>query len=166
MCHRSSSPTSLVCKYSVPAIRAIFDKGKFKTSVVVETSYTKWLMYSGTVPTPRPGAVGSQFSQRPHKIVAIFQGRYQNKVLIRLLFFFLSSQCVSNSAQDLGDKTLSFIKDHQLMDEGVKPMTDGPLLVVKGPLLTRIVVDRIVALDGQSYNVMFVGTGKTKELSL
>lgn len=65
-----------------------------------------------------------------------------------------------NSSQDLPDKTLQFIRDHQLMDEAVQPMTGSPLLVVKGPLLTRIVVDCITALDGQNYSVMFVGTGK------
>ncbi|XP_075907719.1 semaphorin-4E-like [Nelusetta ayraudi] len=75
--------------------------------------------------------------------------------------------CIGNVARDMGitssldlpKKTLTFIKDHPLMDEAVQPMTGGPLLVVKGPLLTRIVVDCIMALDGQNYTVMFVGTG-------
>lgn len=48
---------SAVCAYSVSAIGDVFDKGKFKTPVTVETSHVKWVMYSGEVPTPRPGAV-------------------------------------------------------------------------------------------------------------
>lgn len=67
-----------------------------------------------------------------------------------------------STSLNLPDKTLQFIRDHQLMDEGVQPMTGGPLLVTKGPLLTRIVVDNIMALDGHNYPVMFVGTGKTR----
>lgn len=126
----SLSQTSLVCAYSVSAIRDIFNEGKFKTSVVLETSHTKWVMHAGEVPVPRPGACIDN--------VARNMGM--------------------NSSQDLPDKTLQFIRDHQLMDEAVQPMTAGPLLVVKGPLLTRIVVDCIMALDGQNYSVMFVGT--------
>lgn len=49
----------MVCAYSVSTIRDIFDKGKFKTSVAVETSHIKWVMYSGEVPVPRPGAVSA-----------------------------------------------------------------------------------------------------------
>lgn len=63
------------------------------------------------------------------------------------------------SSLDLPDKTLQFARDHQLMDEAVQPVTGGPLLVTKGPLLTRIVVDSVMALDGQNYSVMFVATG-------
>lgn len=69
-----------------------------------------------------------------------------------------------SSSQDLPDKTLQFIRDHQLMDEAVQPVTGGPLLVMKGPLLTRIVVDRVLALDGQNYTVMFVATGKIEPI--
>lgn len=65
-----------------------------------------------------------------------------------------------SSSLNLPDKTLQFIRDHQLMDEAVQPVAGGPLLVMKGPLLTRIVVDCIMALDRQKYTVMFVGTGK------
>ena len=57
VCTRSSSDMSAVCAYSVSAIGDVFDKGKFKTPVTVETSHVKWVMYSGEVPTPRPGAV-------------------------------------------------------------------------------------------------------------
>ncbi|XP_075898388.1 semaphorin-4E-like [Nelusetta ayraudi] len=62
------------------------------------------------------------------------------------------------SSLDLSEKSLEFIRAHPLIDETVQPMAGGPLLVVKGPLLTRIVVDCIMALDGQNYSVMFVGT--------
>lgn len=65
-----------------------------------------------------------------------------------------------NRSLDLPDKTLQFIRDRPLMDEAVRPLTGGPLLVKTGPLLTRIVVDSVPALDGQSYAVMFIGAGK------
>ncbi len=54
---RSLSQASAVCAYSVSAIRNIFNEGKFKTPVAVETSHVKWVMYTGELPVPRPGAV-------------------------------------------------------------------------------------------------------------
>uniref|UniRef100_A0A3Q3VSK7 Sema domain-containing protein n=1 Tax=Mola mola TaxID=94237 RepID=A0A3Q3VSK7_MOLML len=124
------SQTSVVCAYSVSAIRDIFDKGKFKTPVAVETSHVKWVMYSGEVPVPRPGACINNVARKMGM----------------------------NRSLDLPDKTLQFIRDRPLMDEAVHPLTGGPLLVKKGALLTRIVVDSVVALDGKRYAVMFIGT--------
>ncbi|CAL8308998.1 unnamed protein product [Lota lota] len=125
-----SSRMSAVCAYSVAAIREVFNEGKFKTSVAVETSHVKWIMYSGELPVPRPGA------------------------------------CINNAARKLGmrssldlpDKTLQFIRDRPLMDEAIRPLTGGPLLVTQGAALTRIVVDNVLALDGHVYPVMFIGT--------
>uniref|UniRef100_A0A8C8J950 Sema domain-containing protein n=1 Tax=Oncorhynchus tshawytscha TaxID=74940 RepID=A0A8C8J950_ONCTS len=127
---QSLSDMSAVCAYSVSAIGDVFNKGKFKTPVTVETSHVKWVMYSGEVPTPRPGA------------------------------------CINNAARALGmersldlpDKTLQFIRDRPLMDEAVRPLTGGPLLVKKGAMFTRLVVDNVLALDGERYAVMFIGT--------
>ncbi|KAM3620313.1 uncharacterized protein V6R79_021414 [Siganus canaliculatus] len=124
------SQASAVCAYSVSAIRALFNEGKFKTPVAVETSHVKWVMYTGEVPVPRPGA------------------------------------CINNVARKMGmnrslelpDKTLQFIRDRPLMDEAVQPLTGGPQLVKRGALLTRIVVDSVLALDGQKHAVMFIGT--------
>uniref|UniRef100_A0A3B4AK45 Uncharacterized protein n=1 Tax=Periophthalmus magnuspinnatus TaxID=409849 RepID=A0A3B4AK45_9GOBI len=59
---------------------------------------------------------------------------------------------------DLPDKTLQFIRDRPLMDDAVRPITGEPLLVKRGALLSRIVVDRVQALDGQTYDIMFIGT--------
>lgn len=60
---------------------------------------------------------------------------------------------------DLPDKTLRFVQDRPLMDQGVQPVGGGPQLVERGATFTRIVVDRAEALDGETYNVMFIGTG-------
>lgn len=68
-----------------------------------------------------------------------------------------------SSSKDLPDKTLKFIGVGPLMDAAVQPLTGGPLLVKKGALLTRIVVDNVLALDGQRYAVIFVGTGKIRQ---
>lgn len=65
-----------------------------------------------------------------------------------------------NRSLDLPDKTLQFIRDRPLMDEAVRPLTGGPLLLKRGALLTRIVVDNVLALDRQRYAVMFISTGK------
>ncbi|XP_032427239.1 semaphorin-4E [Xiphophorus hellerii] len=126
----SLSQISAVCAFTVASIREIFNEGKFKTTVAVETSHVKWVMYTGEVPEPRPGAC----------INSIDRKKGMNRSL------------------DLPDKTLQFIRDRPLMDEAVRPLTGGPLLLKRGPLLTRIVVDSVLALDGDTYNVMFIGT--------
>lgn len=128
---QSGSPdVSAVCAYSTSDIGHVFDEGKFKTPVTVETAHVKWVMYSGELPVPRPGA------------------------------------CINNAARELGmtrsldlpDKTLQFIRDRPLMDEAVRPLTGSPLLLGKGALYTRIVVDTVLALDGERHPVMFIGT--------
>lgn len=45
------------------------------------------------------------------------------------------------------------------MDEAVRPINGKPVLVKTGALLSRIVVDRVQALDGRAYDVMFISTG-------
>uniref|UniRef100_A0A8C9RLD3 Si:ch211-129c21.1 n=1 Tax=Scleropages formosus TaxID=113540 RepID=A0A8C9RLD3_SCLFO len=127
----ASVDLSAVCAYSVTAVGDVFSKGKFKTPVTVETSHTKWVMYSGELPVPRPGA------------------------------------CIDNTAKQMGimttldlpDKVLQFVQTQPLMDPAVEPLSGRPLLVKRGAAFTRIVVDRVTALDGQNYTVMFVGTG-------
>ncbi|XP_073688826.1 semaphorin-4E-like [Garra rufa] len=126
----STDQSSAVCAYNVTDINEVFSRGKFKTEVAVEMSDVKWVMYNGEIPVPRPGA------------------------------------CINNAARstgimrslDLPDKTLQFIRDRPLMDDAVRPITGKPLLLKRGPLLTRLVVDHVTASDGQSYPVMFVGT--------
>ncbi|XP_022615066.1 semaphorin-4E-like [Seriola dumerili] len=126
----SLSQVSAVCAYSVSAIRDIFSEGKFKTPVAVETSHVKWVMYTGEVPVPRPGACINNVARKMGM----------------------------NRSLDLPDKTLQFIRDRPLMDDAVRPIRGEPLLVKKGALMTRIVVDSVPALDGQRYAVMFTGT--------
>ncbi|KAK6467491.1 semaphorin-4E-like [Huso huso] len=121
---------SAVCAYSMTAVQDVFSEGKYKAPVTVESSHVKWVMYSGEVPVPRPGA------------------------------------CINNQARamginrslDLPDKTLQFVRDHPLMDDSVTPIGGQPRLVKRGSRFSRIVVDRITALDGKPYDVMFIGT--------
>ncbi|XP_072293945.1 semaphorin-4E [Eucyclogobius newberryi] len=126
----SLSQVSAVCAYKVSDVRQVFTEGKFKTPVAVETSHVKWVMYTGEVPVPRPGGC-------------------INNVARKMGF---------NRSLDLPDKTLQFIRDRPLMDDAVRPISGEPLLVKRGALLSRIVVDRVQAMDGQMYDVMFVGT--------
>ncbi|XP_041086106.1 semaphorin-4E-like [Polyodon spathula] len=121
---------SAVCAYTMNTVQDVFSKGKYKAPVTVESSHVKWVMYSGEVPVPRPGA------------------------------------CINNQARamginhslDLPDKTLQFVRDHPLMDDSVTPIGGQPRLVKRGSLFSRIVVDRVTALDGKPYDVMFIGT--------
>ncbi|MBN3282751.1 SEM4E protein, partial [Polyodon spathula] len=48
---------SAVCAYTMNTVQDVFSKGKYKAPVTVESSHVKWVMYSGEVPVPRPGAV-------------------------------------------------------------------------------------------------------------
>lgn len=57
LCFRDTSGLSAVCVYRVSDISRVFAEGKYKSPVSVETSFVKWVMYSGEVPVPRPGAV-------------------------------------------------------------------------------------------------------------
>ncbi|XP_043088330.1 semaphorin-4E isoform X2 [Puntigrus tetrazona] len=125
-----SSQYSAVCAYKIEDIKTVFSKGKFKAPVTVETSFVKWVMYSGDVPDPRPGACIDKHAR--------------DMGLTKTL--------------DLPDKTLQFIKDKPLMDQAVTALGDKPLLVKRGPAFTRIVVSTATALDGTSHQVMFIGT--------
>lgn len=64
VCFRDTSDLSAVCAYRVSDISKVFAEGKYKTPVPVETSFVKWVMYSGDVPVPRPGAVSLPRIQR------------------------------------------------------------------------------------------------------
>lgn len=46
------------------------------------------------------------------------------------------------------------------MFEEVKPAGGGPLLVKKNVAYSQLAVDRVRALDGHSYDVLFMGTGE------
>nr|XP_006640154.1 PREDICTED: semaphorin-4E-like [Lepisosteus oculatus]XP_015221016.1 PREDICTED: semaphorin-4E-like [Lepisosteus oculatus]XP_015221017.1 PREDICTED: semaphorin-4E-like [Lepisosteus oculatus]XP_015221018.1 PREDICTED: semaphorin-4E-like [Lepisosteus oculatus]XP_015221019.1 PREDICTED: semaphorin-4E-like [Lepisosteus oculatus]XP_015221020.1 PREDICTED: semaphorin-4E-like [Lepisosteus oculatus]XP_015221021.1 PREDICTED: semaphorin-4E-like [Lepisosteus oculatus]XP_015221022.1 PREDICTED: semaphorin-4E len=121
---------SAVCAYRVADVSQVFSHGKYKTPVTVESSHVKWVMYSGEVPVPRPGACINNATRA--------MGMQQSL--------------------DLPDKTLQFIRDRPLMDDAVAPLGGQPQLVKKGAQLTRIAVDRVTVLDGRSYHVMFIGT--------
>ncbi|OXB62588.1 hypothetical protein ASZ78_009373 [Callipepla squamata] len=121
---------SAVCAYNLSTVEEVFSKGKYMQSATVEQSHTKWVRYNGEIPNPRPGA------------------------------------CINNEARGLNymtslnlpDKTLQFVKDHPLMDDSVTPVGDRPRLVKRDVKYTQIVVDRVRALNGTIYDVMFIST--------
>ncbi|XP_043912476.1 semaphorin-4G [Protopterus annectens] len=90
----------------------------------------KWTKYEGELPSPRPGLC------------------ITNELRMK----------GQNTSKDLPDKVLGFQKLHPLMYDEVKPIEDRPLLLKKNALYTRIAVDQVMALDGQEYDVMFIGT--------
>ncbi|XP_039998971.1 semaphorin-4E [Xiphias gladius] len=125
-----TSDLSAVCAYQVSEISRVFAEGKYKTPVPVETSFVKWVMYSGDVPVPRPGACINNEARKAG----------------------------INQTLDLPDRTLQFIKDKPLMDQAIQPIGKKPLLVRRGATFTRIIVNQVQAADGRKYNVMFIGT--------
>ncbi|KAM8849098.1 semaphorin-4E isoform 2-T5 [Spinachia spinachia] len=125
-----SSDLSAVCAYRVSDISRVFAEGKYKTPVPVETSFVKWVMYSGDVPVPRPGACINNVARKAG----------------------------INQTLDLPDRTLQFIKDRPLMDQAIQPIGGKPLLMRRGFKFTRIIVNQVQAADGEHYSVMFIGT--------
>ncbi|XP_042353479.1 semaphorin-4E isoform X2 [Plectropomus leopardus] len=125
-----TSDLSAVCAYRVSDISKVFAEGKFKTPVAVETSFIKWVMYSGDVPKPRPGACIDNEARKAG----------------------------INQTLDLPDWTLQFIRDRPLMDQAIHPIGEKPLLVRRGATFTRIIANQVQAADGGKYHVMFIGT--------
>uniref|UniRef100_A0A673AFD5 Semaphorin-1A n=1 Tax=Sphaeramia orbicularis TaxID=375764 RepID=A0A673AFD5_9TELE len=125
-----TSDLSAVCAYNMLDIARVFSEGKYKAPVHVETSFVKWVMYSGDVPVPRPGACIDNDARK--------EG--------------------INQTLDLPDRTLQFIRDKPLMDQVIEPKGEEPLLVRRGAKFTRIIVNQVQAADGKMYDVMFVGT--------
>lgn len=64
-----------------------------------------------------------------------------------------------NSSLQLPDATLNFAKKHPLMEDKALAR---PLLLTKGVNFTKLVVDRVSALDQRAYNMLFIGTGNVK----
>ncbi|XP_031710968.1 semaphorin-4E [Anarrhichthys ocellatus] len=125
-----TSDLSAVCAYRVSDISRVFAEGKYKTPVPVETSFVKWVMYSGDVPVPRPGSCIDNAARKAG----------------------------INQTLDLPDRTLQFVKDKPLMDQAIQPIGDKPLLVRRGATFARIIVNQVQAADGEKYSVMFIGT--------
>ncbi|KAM4708534.1 semaphorin-4D isoform 2-T8 [Discoglossus pictus] len=123
---------SAVCAYKMSSVEDVFSKGKYMQSATVEQSNTKWVRFNGEVPKPRPGACINN------------EARAMN----------------CTSSLNLPDKTLQFVKDHPLMDDKVSPIGNKPRLLHRNVLYTQIVVDRVKALDGNTYDVMFISTDK------
>uniref|UniRef100_A0A3B4BJA8 Uncharacterized protein n=1 Tax=Periophthalmus magnuspinnatus TaxID=409849 RepID=A0A3B4BJA8_9GOBI len=121
---------SAVCAYNLTAVEDVFSKGKYMQKATVEHSHTKWVRYNGVTPTPRPGACINN------------EMRQEN----------------IESSLHLPDKTLQFVKDHPLLEDPVLPIGNGPRLITKDVNYTQIVVDRVLALDGNIYDVIFTGT--------
>uniref|UniRef100_A0A3Q3B396 Sema domain, immunoglobulin domain (Ig), short basic domain, secreted, (semaphorin) 3D n=1 Tax=Kryptolebias marmoratus TaxID=37003 RepID=A0A3Q3B396_KRYMA len=90
----------------------------------------RWVEYEGRIPYPRPGMCPSK--------------TYDPRI---------------KTTKDFPDEVISFIRFHPLMQRSVYPLTGRPVFtrVRVDYTLTHIVVDRVVADDGQ-YEVMFLGT--------
>ncbi|XP_053151101.1 semaphorin-4D isoform X4 [Hemicordylus capensis] len=123
---------SAVCAYNISTVEDVFAKGKYMQSATVEQSHTKWVRYNGDIPKPRPGACINKEAKADN---------YETTL-------------------NLPDKTLQFVKDHPLMDDSVTPIGDKPRLVKRDVKYTQIVVDQVQALNGTTYDVMFISTDR------
>ncbi|KAM9325561.1 semaphorin-4G [Gastrophryne carolinensis] len=95
-----------------------------------QESLRKWSRYNGDVPKPTPGSC-------------------------------ITNELRSNNystSQDLLNNVLDFVKLHPLMYEPVKAIGEQPLLLKKNVMYTHIAVDQVTALDGEKYDVLFLGT--------
>ncbi|CAB1313760.1 unnamed protein product, partial [Coregonus sp. 'balchen'] len=92
----------------------------------------RWVEYEGRIPYPRPGTCPSK--------------TYDPRI---------------KTTKDFSDEVVSFIRFHPLMFRSVYPLTGRPLFtrVRVDYTLTQIVVDRVMAEDGQ-YEIMFLGTAQ------
>ncbi|XP_063337219.1 semaphorin-3D [Pelmatolapia mariae] len=90
----------------------------------------RWVEYEGRIPYPRPGTCPSK--------------TYDPRI---------------KTTKDFPDEVVRFIRFHPLMYRSVYPLTGRPVFtrVKVDYTLTHIVVDRVLADDGQ-YEVMFLGT--------
>ncbi|XP_072419188.1 semaphorin-3D isoform X1 [Chiloscyllium punctatum] len=90
----------------------------------------RWVEYDGRIPYPRPGTCPSK-----------------------------TYDPLIKSTKDFPDEVISFIRYHPVMYKSVYPMTARPVFtrINVDYRLTQIVVDHVVAEDGQ-YDVMFLGT--------
>ncbi|XP_061917156.1 semaphorin-3D-like isoform X1 [Entelurus aequoreus] len=90
----------------------------------------RWVEYEGHIPYPRPGTCPSK--------------TYDPRI---------------KTTKDFPDEVVSFIRIHPLMHRAVHPLSGRPVFtrVRVDYSLTQIVVDRVLAEDGQ-YEVLFLGT--------
>uniref|UniRef100_A0A7N6BW81 Sema domain-containing protein n=1 Tax=Anabas testudineus TaxID=64144 RepID=A0A7N6BW81_ANATE len=96
----------------------------------MEVQDSKWREYTGKVPEPRPGSCITDL----HRSQGI------------------------NSSRDLPDNVLTFARRHPLMASQVQPIGVRPLLFKRSVNYVKIVVHKQLALDGNLYTVLFLGT--------
>nr|XP_021519991.1 semaphorin-3D [Meriones unguiculatus] len=95
-----------------------------------ESADHRWVQYDGRIPYPRPGTCPSK-----------------------------TYDPLIKSTRDFPDDVISFIRRHPVMYKSVYPVAGAPTFkrINVDYRLTQIVVDHVVAEDGQ-YDVMFLGT--------
>ncbi|GAB1289413.1 Semaphorin-3D [Apodemus speciosus] len=101
-----------------------------------ESADHRWVQYDGRIPYPRPGTCPSK-----------------------------TYDPLIKSTRDFPDDVISFIRRHPVMYKSVYPVAGAPTFkrINVDYRLTQIVVDHVVAEDGQ-YDVMFLGTAPNSHL--
>lgn len=80
----------------------------------------------------------------------------------------LSLQCITdtlrargiNVSTSLPDDVLDFVRRHPLMSQSVQTSDKRPLLFRRTTDYTHMAVHMVQALDGQTYHVLYMGTGE------
>lgn len=88
-------------------------------------------------------------------------------VLHLQLLFLLRLQCITddlrargiNVSTSLPDDVLYFVRRHPLMSKQIQPIDKRPLLFRRSTDYTHMAVQAIQGMDGETYHVMYMGTG-------
>ncbi|XP_067884791.1 semaphorin-4F [Heterodontus francisci] len=90
----------------------------------------KWAVFRGSIPDPRPGTcITNQLKERGY-----------------------------NTSLDLPDNVLMFVRDHLLMADYISPIGGKPLLIMRNSLYSKIIVQRVIAINGLGYEIFYLGT--------
>ncbi len=81
--------------------------------------------------------------------------------------WLLLLQCITDSLRSrdinvstsLPDDVLDFVRRHPLMSQQVQPSDRRPLLFRRTTDYTHVAVQMVQDLDGQTYHVLYMGTG-------
>lgn len=108
-------------------------------------------------------------TQHPQKVSLLLHptGLLVPTLLLILSLLPLSLQCITdamrargiNVSTSLPDDVLDFVRRHPLMSQQVQPTDRRPLLFRRTTDYTHMAVGVIQGLDGQTYHVLYMGTG-------
>lgn len=170
---RKNVKASAVCRFSLTEVQEAF-QGPYMEN---QDSGSNWKEYMGKIPDPRPGTVTlvaqpELISYFVEMILGCFNVKKQ-KQRSRTIFVVVV-QCITqalrargiNDSTSLPDDMLDFLRRHPLMSQKIQPADRRPLLFRRTTHYTQLAVHMVQSLDGQTYTVLYMGTGEHKRFTL